>query len=102
MADCQSINSRRTEMSSAQPSSRDRLALRATALVAGVAAILPRAALANPLESQSNPDAAMLLLALGVAALLLGLRNLRALGYKPLTPRFRRQLMQSACSEDRD
>jgi hypothetical protein len=54
------------------------------------------------MEGESNSDAALLLLALGIGALLLGLRNLRALSYKPLTPKFRRQLMRSTCGEDSD
>jgi hypothetical protein len=89
-------------MTSAHVTSNPLLATRFVALAVGVAAICSHGALASPLESQSNPNAAMLLLALGVGALLLGLRNLRALKYKPLTPRFRRQLMQSASSEDGD
>ena len=48
-------------------------------------------ALAVSGDSESYVNAAVPLFVLGVLALLMGLRNLRALRHKPLAPQFRRR-----------
>jgi len=53
-------------------------------------------------DSESGFNAALALFLLGVSALLMGIRNLRALRHKPLARKEPRQRMQMAVTEDCD
>ncbi len=59
--------------------------------IALIAAALASPALATPVEGDFSVNAAALLFVLGVWALLMGLRNLRALRYRPTIPRRRKE-----------
>lgn len=61
-----------------------------TVAIALTATALASPALATPVEGDFSVNAAALLFVLGVWALLMGLRNLRALRYRPMIPRRRK------------
>ncbi len=58
--------------------------------IALIPAVLASPAGATPVEGDFSVNAAALLFVLGVWALLMGLRNLRALRYRPMVPRRRK------------
>ena len=62
-----------------------------TGTMALMANALAAPALATPIEGDFGINAAALLFVLGVWALLMGLRNLRALRYRPTIPQHRRR-----------
>ena len=75
---------------------------RQSASVALMAATLATPALASVIEGDFSTNAAALLFVLGVWALLMGLRNLRALRYRPTIPRRPKNDAVEQTAEDAD
>ena len=72
------------------------------AAIAPIASALASPALATPVEGDFSINAAALLFVLGVWALLMGLRNLRALRYRPMVPRRRKDAAAEHSAEEAD
>jgi hypothetical protein len=70
--------------------------------IALLATTLAAPASATPIEGEFSLNAAALLFVLGVWALLMGLRNLRALRYRPMVPQRRKEETGGHSAEETD
>ena len=70
--------------------------------IALMAITLAAPASATPIEGDFGVNAAALLFVLGVWALLMGLRNLRSLRYRPMVPKRRKDETRGQTAEEPD